>query len=128
MLHHKLGEARWQSKIDESSIAVLLHALHSGNPVYVPLDKMTAETVARAKGALEIDSAAHGPVTNGCTPKCRHHGGHGKPSWAMGEHREAGAVHRDALAVDEIDVARRDAQLTTGVGLRDVDDLANVVD
>jgi hypothetical protein len=128
MLHHKLGQPLRQSKIDQACVALLLHAFNRGNPVHVALDEVSPEAIADSERALEVEAASDRPIGNGCTPKCRHHGGDGKPSWSMVQHRETGAVHRDALAVGEVGIPRRNAELSTGIGLRDVGDLANVVD
>ena len=116
VLYHKLGEARRQSKVDETRISLLPDVFDRRDAVDMALHEVSAEPVADFNRALEVYSLAGAPSTDRRPAECRLHGRDGEPAGAVREHGQASAVDRDAFAVAEIRVARFNTELATSIG------------
>jgi len=126
--YHKVGEARRQSKVDESRVIALPNINDAGNAIDVPLYKMAAEPISDAERAFEIHAASGGPFTSGRSIQCGRDGRDGKPSVAMFANGQTRPVDRDAFSVDETFVATIDDELATSSRLANTRNDPNAVD
>src|SRR5256712_4904319 len=77
----------------------------------MPLHEMTAQPVAGAHCAFQIDNAAFSPLTNQSTSQRRGNRMDGKATLHHALYGETGAVHRDTLALLHAFVRRLYTQL-----------------
>jgi hypothetical protein len=89
---------------------------------------MAAEAVASANCPLEVYTSPRAPIGHCRSPKGRGHGSRGEPVRATPAHREARAIHCDALPFLEIIVPAADAKLPARRDWRNALDGADVVD
>jgi len=86
MLHHKLGEARRQSKVNEPGVLPLSYVDDDRDAVHVALYEVAAEPVADTQGTLEIHAKSAAPLAD-CRPiEGRRHSRDSKPSRPMLAH------------------------------------------
>jgi len=118
----------WDVEIDQYRVGRTIYCANARYEIDVSLNNVTAEPVGREQRTLEVHAHALLPVADGSALERRRHCRCRKPIFAVLAHGKAGAVDRNALAVDEIGIRRADAQLATGIGLANADYLPDFLD
>src|SRR5829696_7163704 len=125
--HHQRLQLVGQPQADQQGVVAPAHLLDDAHRVDVALHQVPAQPVAEPHCALEVDPAPGVPGADRRTLYFGEYGDHREPSRAVVAHREARAVHRDALAGCEPEVPRQDAQLAPRLRTLDTLDDADVV-